>query len=87
MPIEAVTQRIIVLRGQKVLPDTDLAALYGVPTKRFNEQVKRNLERFPSDLMFQLTEEEFAGLRSQFATLKTGSGQHRKYFPYTNPKL
>ena len=82
LPLEAVTQRIIVLRGQKVLPDTDLAALYGVPTKRFNEQVKRNLERFPSDFMFQLTEEEFAGLRSQFATLKTGRGQHRKYLPY-----
>lgn len=53
-----------------------------MPTKRFNEQVKRNLERFPADFMFQLTEEEFAALRSQFATLKTGRGQHRKYLPY-----
>ena len=56
LPLEVVTQRIIVLRGQKVLLDADLAALYDVPTKRFNEQVKRNLERFPSDFMFQLTE-------------------------------
>lgn len=82
LPLETITQRILVLRTQKVLLDSDLAALYGVPTKRFNEQVKRNLERFPADFMFQLTEEEFAALRSQFATLKTGRGQHRKYLPY-----
>ena len=70
------------LRGQKVLLDSDLAALYDVPTKRFNEQVKRNLERFPADFMFQLTEEEWESLRSQIATLKPGRGQHRKYMPY-----
>jgi len=52
-----------------------------VPTKRFNEQVKRNLERFPADFMFQLTEEEWESLRSQIATLKPGRGQHRKYMP------
>ena len=52
-----------------------------MPTKRFNEQVRRNLERFPADFMFPLTEEEWAALRSQFATLKTGRGQHRKYLP------
>ena len=69
------------LRGQKVLLDSDLAALYDVPTKRFNEQVKRNLERFPADFMFQLTEEEWESLRSQIATLKPGRGQHRKYMP------
>ncbi len=82
LPLEAITQRIILLRGQKVLLDSDLAALYDVPTKRFNEQVKRNLSRFPLDFMFQLTAEEFAALRSQFATLKTGRGEHRKYLPY-----
>jgi hypothetical protein len=82
LPLEAITQRILVLRAQKVLLDTDLAALYGVTTKRFNEQVKRNLERFPADFMFQLNEAESASLRSQFATLKTGRGQHRKYLPY-----
>ena len=53
LPLEAITHRIVLLRSQKVLLDADLAALYGVPTKRFNEQVKRNLERFPSDFMFQ----------------------------------
>jgi len=60
----------------------NLAELYGVPTKRFNEQVRRNLERFPADFMFQLTEEEWESLRSQIATLKPGRGQHRKYMPY-----
>ena len=59
-----------------------MAALYGVQTKRFNEQVKRNGARFPADFMFQLTAEEFDSLRSQIATLKTGRGQHRKYLPY-----
>ena len=68
LPLETVTQRIVLLRGQKVLLDSDLAALYGVPTKRFNEQVKRNLERFPVDFMFQISQEEFAALRSHFAT-------------------
>lgn len=82
MPLETITHHILLLRGQKVLLDTDLAALYDVPTKRFNEQVRRNLERFPADFMFQLTEDEWAALRSQFATLKTGRGQHRKYMPY-----
>ncbi len=54
----------------------------GVETKRLNEQIKRNAARFPQDFMFQLTPEEFDSLRSQFATLKTGRGQHRKYQPY-----
>jgi len=70
------------LRGQRAIFDSDLAALYGVETKRFNEQIKRNLERFPTDFMFQLTGEEFESLRSQYATLKKGRGQHRKYMPY-----
>jgi hypothetical protein len=66
-----------------VLLDEDLAALYGVPAKRLNEQVKRNLERFPDDFMFQLSEGEAESLRSQNATLKrSGRGQHRKYLPY-----
>ncbi|TNC96191.1 MAG: hypothetical protein FD121_1201 [Gallionellaceae bacterium] len=56
--IESVAQRILVLRGQKVMIDADLAELYGVDNKRLNEQVKRNIERFPSDFMFQLTQDE-----------------------------
>lgn len=79
---ESVAQRILLIRGQKVMLDADLAELYGVPTKRFNEQVKRNLDRFPVDFMFQLTEDEHEALRSQNATLKPGRGQHRKYLPY-----
>lgn len=77
-----IARDILVLRGQRVIIDSDLAALYGVTTKRFNEQVRRNRERFPEDFMFQLTTQEAAALRSQFATLKTGRGQHRKYLPY-----
>ena len=79
---EEITRAILVLRGHKVLLDTELAALYGVTTKRFNEQVRRNRERFPQDFMFQLTTGEETVLRSQIATLKGGRGQHRKYLPY-----
>jgi len=62
--------------------DADLAELYGVTPKRLNEQARRNSERFPSDFMFQLNAKEYDSLRSQFATLKPGRGQHRKYLPY-----
>jgi hypothetical protein len=81
-PAQDITRAILVLRRQRVLLDAELAALYGVTTKRFNEQVRRNRERFPDDFMFQLTAEESDSLRSQFATLKSGRGQHRKYLPY-----
>jgi phage regulator Rha-like protein len=81
-PVEDITRAILVLRGHRVLLDTELAVLYGVTTKRFNEQVRRNAKRFPADFMFQLTAEEISSLRSQFATLKLGRGQHRKYLPY-----
>ncbi|MBI2313471.1 MAG: ORF6N domain-containing protein [Betaproteobacteria bacterium] len=77
-----IARRILFIRGQRVMLDADLAELYGVPTKRFNEQVRRNIARFPEDFMFQLTIEEHAALRSQIATLKTGRGQHRKYLPH-----
>jgi hypothetical protein len=81
-PVEDITRAILVLRGHRVLLDTELAALYGASTKRFNEQVRRNRERFPENLMFQLTTEELAALRSQIATLRGGRGEHRKYLPY-----
>ena len=82
VPVELITSSILVLRGQKVLLDAEIDALYGVTTKRFNEQVRRNRDRFPTDFMFQLTAEEQAALRPQIATLKPGRGQHRKYLPY-----
>ena len=81
VPIEHIAQSILILRGQRVLLDNDLAALYGVPTKRFNEQVKRNLGRFPPDFMFQLSEEEVEILRSHFATSRSGWGG-RRYAPH-----
>ena len=68
IPVEHIAQAILLIRGQKVLLDADLAELYGVTTKRFNEQVKRNLARFPADFMFQLSEDEYTALRSHFAT-------------------
>jgi hypothetical protein len=74
--VEHITGVILVLRGHKVLLDTELAALYNVSTKRFNEQVRRNRERFPDDFMFQLTSAELAVLRSQIATLDSGRGKH-----------
>lgn len=80
---EAITLRIATVRGQRVLLDADLAALYEVETKRFNEAVKRNLAKFPADFMFILTAEEFDALRSQFATSNAepdGRGG-RRYLP------
>lgn len=63
--------RIFTIRGQRVIMDTDLARLYGVPTMRFNQAVKRNADKFPEDFRFQLTREEFVGLKSQPVTSKT----------------
>ena len=80
-PVERIENRILLIRGHKVLLDADLAALYSVTTKRFNEQVRRNAARFPEDFMFRLSAEEWDSLRSQFAALKAGRGQHRKYVP------
>ena len=77
----AVSLRILTVRNQKVVLDSDLALIYGVTTKRFNEAVKRNARRFPDDFSFQLTKTEHNFLRSQFATLKGTRGQHRKYPP------
>ncbi len=78
---EVIEKRILLIRGQKVMLDAHLAGLYGVSTKRLNEQVRRNLRRFPKDFMFRLTSDESEVLRSQFATLKKGRGGHRKYLP------
>ena len=82
VPVERIEQSILLIRGQKVMLDTDLAVLYGVAAKVLNQAVKRNERRFPPDFMFQLNEKEYTALRSQFVTLKHGRGQHRKYLPY-----
>ncbi len=83
IPADTVASRILTIRGQKVILDSDLAAIYGVTTKRLNEQAKRNAQRFPSDFSFRLTpgEAEIAARsRSQIATLKRG--QNIKFLPY-----
>jgi hypothetical protein len=77
IPLEIIEKRVFLIRGQKVMFDRHLAELYGVPTMRLNEAVKRNLKRFPSDFMFQLTEEENDSLISHFAISK-GRGGYRK---------
>jgi hypothetical protein len=82
IPVEKITQAILLIRGQKAMLDEALAALYGVEVKVLNQAVRRNTDRFPADFMFQLTAAETALLRSQFVTLKAGRGQHRKYQPY-----
>ena len=76
-----VERRIFLVRGQKVMLDTDLAELYRVPTKSMNLAVKRNADRFPEDFTFQLTDDEAAGLRFHFETSKRGRGG-RRYLPY-----
>jgi hypothetical protein len=77
LPEENIRSRILVLRGLRVLLDRDLASLYGVTTKRLNEQERRNSERFPPDFCFQLEHEEVANLRSQIATSSQGHGGKR----------
>jgi phage regulator Rha-like protein len=81
IPAPAIQTRILVVRERQVMLDEDLAELYGVETRRLVEQVKRNIERFPADFMFQLSKAEAAALRSQTATSDTGRGG-RRYAPY-----
>ena len=81
IPAERIEKAIFLIRGHKVMLDADLAELYGVTTKRLNEQVRRNLSRFPADFMFQLDGQEASALRSQIATSKEGRGG-RRYLPY-----
>jgi len=90
-PTDGAFPRILTIRGQKVILDTDLAEVYGVPTKRLNEQIRRNQERFPTDFMFRLDPQNVADLRSQFATssaqsmrsqIVTGLHGGRRYLPY-----
>jgi hypothetical protein len=76
---EFIADKILKVRGHKVLLDADLAALYGVETKVLKRNVRRNIERFPADFLFELTRSEYNSLRSQFGTLKRG--EHSKYAP------
>ena len=76
--MQRIEKMIYLIRGQKVMLDNDLAELYEVETKRLNEQVRRNIDRFPCDFMFQLTKEKYNILKSQIATSKIGSGGKQK---------
>ncbi len=80
IPVEQIERSILVIRGQKVILDKDLALLYGVETKFLVRAVKRNFDRFPSDFMFQLSSEEFDHLRCQLGTSSSRGG--RRYAPY-----
>lgn len=82
IPPERIERGILLIRGEKVLLDKDLAELYGVATKRLTEAVKRNIDRFPEDFMFQLTSDEFTNLRSQFAASSSRGWGGRRYPPY-----
>lgn len=82
-PTDPVETRILTIRGQKVILDADLATIYGVTTKRLNEQVKRNAKRFPGDFLFQLSRAEFVGLRSRPAV--TVASEDESFTPNRSP--
>ncbi|NTW33733.1 MAG: ORF6N domain-containing protein [Bacteroidetes bacterium] len=82
MQIQTIQSKIYEIRGQKIMLDFDLAELYETETKRLKEAVRRNIKRFPSDFMFELTPNENIALRSQIASLETGKGKHSKYLPF-----
>jgi hypothetical protein len=84
VPVQRIERSIFLIRGHKILLDSDLADLYGVKTKYLIQAVKRNIERFPPDFMFQLTNDEFDAMRSQIVTSKGKGG--RRYLPYAFTK-
>ncbi len=85
--LQVIQSKIYEIRGQKVMLDFDLAHLYGTETKYLKRSVKNNLKRFPSDFMFELTKEEWDGLRCKICTLKGSRGKHPKYMPYAFTEL
>ena len=87
LPIELIERRIYLIRGQKVMLDADLAELYQVRTKAFNQAVKRNLDRFPGDFMFQLTKPELENWRSQFVTSNSAAKMALRRPPYVFTEL
>ena len=82
LELSAIQSKIYVVRGIKVMLDFDLAEMYETGTKVLKQSVRRNIERFPGDFMFEMTREEYNSLRSQFVTLETGRGKHSKYLPF-----
>ena len=82
MELPDIQKKIYNIRGYGVMLDFDLAERYGIETKRLKEAVRRNIERFPDDFMFELTRNEYNFLRTQFATLEIGRGKYSKYLPF-----
>jgi hypothetical protein len=82
MKLQLIQEKIHEIRGLKVILDFDLAALYEVETKRLKEAVRRNITRFPSDFMFELTRDEYTFLRTQIASLEKGKGRYSKFSPF-----
>lgn len=82
MELIAIQNKVFTLRGQKVMLDFDLAEMYEVETRSLKQAVRRNIDRFPKDFMFELTSEEFDSLRSQIVILKNRRGEHSKYLPF-----
>jgi len=82
MELQLLQQKIYEIRGQRVMLDYDLAALYEVENRRLKEAVRRNIDRFPFDFMIELTRDEYNSLRSQFATLENGRGKYSKFLPF-----
>ena len=82
MELELIKNSILEIRGKKVMLDMDLAKIYEVETRALKQAVRRNLDRFPEDFMFQLTKEEWSILRSQIVTLEVGKGNHPKFLPF-----
>ena len=80
IPVEMIEKKILLIRGEKVMLDADLAELYGVEVKHLKRQVRRNIDRFPEDFMIELYKEEYESLRRHFGTLKRG--EHSRYLPY-----
>ena len=82
MEIEIIKEKIHIIRGQKVMLDFDLSELYQIDNKVLKQSVRRNINRFPIDFMFELTRDEYNSLRSQFVTLENGRGKYSKYLPF-----
>ena len=82
MELVQIKERIHEVRGMKVMLDVDLARIYEVETRVLKQAVRRNIDRFPSDFMFEINQEEWGVLRSQFVTLEIGRGKHSKYLPF-----
>lgn len=82
MELELIKNSILEIRGKKVMLDMDLAKIYEVETRALKQAVRRNMDRFPEDFIFQLTKEEWSILRSQIVTLEVGKGNHPKFLPF-----